>query len=243
MFRALGALCFAILFLIFSTPLMGVEWLYRKINKKKADLSSLRIVQWAFKVIIQICGTEVEVIGQENIPENQPVLYVGNHRSYFDVIIAYSLCESRTGFIAKDALEKIPLLRIWMRRLYCLFLDRENPRDGLRVILAAVDHIKHGVSVFVFPEGTRAKTDDMGTFKEGTFKIATKTDCLIVPVAFTNTDDILERHMPFVRKTRVILHYGRPIDPKELDPEQKKHIGAYAQKVIADMLSADKERL
>ncbi len=243
MFRALAAILFAIFFLIFSTPLMGLEWLYRKINKKKADLSSLRIVQWAFDVIIAICGTDVVVLGEENIPEHRPVLYVGNHRSYFDVIIAYSLCKSRTGFIAKDTLEQIPLLNVWMRRLYCLFLDRSNPRDGLRVILAAIDLIKRGISVFVFPEGTRAKSDEMGVFKEGTFKIASKTGCLIVPVAFTNTDDILERHMPFVKKTRVVIRYGKPIDPSSLDAEQKKHIGAYTQKVIADMLAKDKALL
>ncbi len=152
MLRAIMALLFAFLFLVVGIPVLGIEWLYGKINKKGAELSSLRIVQWAFSTIIGICGTDVIVKGAENIPAEEAVVYVGNHRSIFDVVIGYTHCPGLTGFIAKDNLEKIPLLRVWMRRLHCLFLDRTNPRDGLRVILAAIDDIKRGISIFVFPE-------------------------------------------------------------------------------------------
>ena len=239
MLRLLLALLFAIAFLILGCPILGIEWLYAKINKKAADLSSLRIVQWAFQTIIAICGTKVIVKGAEHLPADEPVLYIGNHRSIFDVIIGYTHCPSRTGFIAKDTLGKVPLLNVWMKRLYCLFLDRNNPRDGLQVILAAIDDIKHGISIYVFPEGTRTKTGEMAPFKEGTFKIATKTGCSIIPVAISNTEDILRNHIPFVKPTTVVFHYGEPMDPNRLDADQKKHIGAYTQSVIANMLAED----
>ncbi len=241
MLRAIMALLFAFLFLVVGIPVLGIEWLYGKINKKGAELSSLRIVQWAFSTIIGICDTDVIVKGAENIPAEEAVVYVGNHRSIFDVVIGYTHCPGLTGFIAKDNLEKIPLLRVWMRRLHCLFLDRTNPRDGLRVILAAIDDIKRGISIFVFPEGTRTKTGQMAPFKEGTFKISTKTGCAIIPVAITGTDEILRNHMPFVKKTTVVFHYGKPIYPDQLEADQKKHIGAYTQSVIADMLSEEKD--
>lgn len=241
MIRALGTLLFAVLFLVVGSPLLGVEWLYRKINKKGADLSSLRIVQWAFKVIIDICGTNVVVIGEENVIDDVPVLYIANHRSIFDVIIGYSRCPSRTGFIAKNSIEQVPILRLWMRRLYCLFLDRSNPRDGLRVVLTSIEYIKKGISIFVFPEGTRTRDGEMAPFKEGTFKIANKTDCPIIPVAFSNTEEIFEGHFPWIKKATVVIHYGEPIYPATFAPEDKKHIGAYTQKVIANMLSEDKD--
>jgi 1-acyl-sn-glycerol-3-phosphate acyltransferase len=242
MIRTIGAFAFAILFLIFSIPLMGIEWLYSKINRKAADASSLRLVQWAFRVILDICGTEIIVLGEEHVPQDTAVLYIGNHRSIFDAIIGYSRCPSRTGFIAKNNLEQLPLLRVWMRRLYCLFLDRDNPRDGLRVILTAIEYIKQGISIYVFPEGTRTKTGEMAAFKEGTFKIATKTDCPIIPVAFSNTEEVFEKHFPIIRKTKVVVHYGEPIYPDRLEAAQKKHIGAYTQNIIADMLSSDQEK-
>lgn len=240
MIRALGALLFAVLFLVLGFPLLGVEHLYRRFNKKGADLSSLRIVQWAFDVIIQICGTDVIVKGEENVIDDAPVLYIANHRSIFDVIIGYARCPSRTGFISKDSIEKVPILRLWMRRLYCLFLDRNNPRDGLRVVLTSIEYIKKGISIFVFPEGTRTRNGEMSPFREGTFKISTKTNCPIIPVAFSNTEQIFEGHFPWIKKATVVVHYGEPIYPATLSPEEKKHIGAYTQNVIANMLAEDK---
>ena len=73
-------------------------------------------------------------------------------------------------------------------------------------------------------------------FKEGSFKIAEKSGCPIIPMAITNSADVLEAHMPRVKKAHVIVEYGKPIYPNELDKEQKKKIGAYCQNVIAEML-------
>ncbi len=241
MLRTILAALFAFLFLVLGLPVLGIEWLYRKINKKGADLSTLRIVQWALSVITTISGVNVIVEGAQNIPDDEAVVYIANHRSIFDVIIGYTHCPGLTGFIAKNNLEKVPVLRVWMRRVHCYFLDRSNPRDGLRVILSAIEDIKRGISIFVFPEGTRTKTGEMLPFKEGTFKMATKTGCAIIPVAITGTDEILRNHIPFIRKTTVVFHYGTPIYPDQLEADQKKHIGAYTQSVIADMLERDKD--
>lgn len=241
MIRTIGAIVFVVLFLVLSLPVLGLEWLYAKINKKGADITSLRIVQWAFQMVLTICGTKVIVKGEENVISNVPVLYIGNHRSYFDIVIGYSRCPNLTGFISKDTFKKIPILRTWMERLYCLFLDRSNTRDGLRVVLTAIDYIKRGISIYVCPEGTRTRTGEMAPFKEGTFKIATKTGCPIIPVAFSNTDDIFEKHIPWIKKTTVVIHYGEPIYPDSLEGDDKKHIGAYTQQAIARMLEEDKE--
>lgn len=241
MLRTILAALFAFLFLVLGLPVLGIEWLYRKINKKGADLSTLRVVQWALSVITTISGVNVIVEGAQNIPDDEAVVYIANHRSIFDVIIGYTHCPGLTGFIAKNNLEKVPILRVWMRRVHCYFLDRSNPRDGLRVILSAIEDIKRGISIFVFPEGTRTKTGEMLPFKEGTFKMATKTGCAIIPVAITGTDEILRNHIPFIRKTTVVFHYGTPIYPDQLEADQKKHIGAYTQSVIADMLERDKD--
>ena len=87
MIRVILALLFAILYLILGIPVLFVEWLIGKRNPHAADISQLRMVQWAFRVILFICGTKVTVIGEENVPTDEPVLYIGNHRSYFDIII------------------------------------------------------------------------------------------------------------------------------------------------------------
>lgn len=244
MLRAILALLFAILYLIIGIPVLFVEWIIGKFNRQAADISQLRMVQWAFRVILFICGTKLTIIGEENVPKDQPVLYIGNHRSYFDIIITYSRCPRLTGYVAKDSMKKVPLLSTWMTRLHCLFINRSDVKEALKTILAGIDNIKNGISMCIFPEGTRNKTDDlMLPFKEGSFKIAEKSGCPIIPMAITNSADVLEAHMPRVKKTHVIVEYGTPIYPNELDKEQKKKIGAYCQNVIAEMLEKNKDMI
>jgi 1-acyl-sn-glycerol-3-phosphate acyltransferase len=233
-----------IAYLVLTIPVLLVEWIIGKFSPMTKDISSLRMVQAIFKFILWITGAKVTVIGEENVPKDQAVLYIGNHRSYFDIIITYARCPRLTGYIAKKDMEKVPLLRTWMRRLHCLFIDRENVKEALKTILAGIDNVKNGISMCIFPEGTRNKTDDlMLPFKEGSFKIAEKSGCPIIPMAITNSADVLEAHMPRVKKAHVIVEYGKPIYPNELDKEQKKKIGAYCQDVIAEMLEKNKSMI
>ena len=160
MIRLIFVALFVVLFLIIGIPVLGIEWLIGKVSKKTMDYSSLRLVQWAFNMIIKLAGIELTVIGEENISEG-PVLYIGNHRSFFDIVITYARCKNLTGYIAKKEMLSIPLLRTWMKRLYCLFLDRENPKEGLKTILQAIDYVKHGISICIFPEGTRNKGEEL----------------------------------------------------------------------------------
>lgn len=236
---------FVVLFLIVSLPIQGVEWILRKFKRQAADLSSLRIVQWAFKVIIFLSGVKLTVIGEEHVPKDEAVLYVPNHQSFFDIIITYARCPGLTGYVAKESTRKVPLLNIWMKRLYCLFLDRNDLKKGLKTILTGVEQMKNGISMCIFPEGTRNKHPEEGLmpFKEGSLKMAEKSGCAIIPVALTGTADILENHFPRIKSARVILEYGEPIRPETLSKEERKFLGAYTQKRIEEMLASSLERI
>lgn len=241
MLRIIITLIFVILYLILGIPVLFVEWIIGKFNPKAADTSQLKLVQWAFRVILFLCGTKLTVIGEENVPKDEPVLYIANHRSYFDIIITYSRCPRLTGYVAKDSMVKIPLLSTWMKRLHCLFINRDDVKEALKTILAGIDNIKNGISMCIFPEGTRNDSDEkMLPFKEGSFKMAEKTGCPIIPMALTNSAEILENHFPKVKPAHVILEYGAPIYPKELDKETKKKLGLHCQKVIEEMLAKNK---
>ena len=168
MIRLILVSLFLIIFLILSIPIMLVERVIKKFNKPAADISSLRIVQWAFKVILVFTGTKLTIIGEDRIPKDQAVLYVPNHQSYFDIVITYSRCPGLTGYVSKDFMERVPLLSNWMKHLYCLFLDRSDMKAGLKTILTGIDYIKNGISICIFPEGTRNPHPEDGLlpFKE-----------------------------------------------------------------------------
>lgn len=239
MIRIIMVALTVVLFLIFSVPLLGILGARDKEDPEGAQIKSLHIVQGVFRFILRLAGVTYEVQGLENIPADRAVLYVGNHRSYFDILIGYVTVPDLTGFVAKKEMERYYLLRDWMRNVNCLFLDRDNIKEGLKTILKGIEQVKKGISVWIFPEGTRSRNADrkeLLPFKEGSLKIAEKSGCPVIPVAMTGTADIFEKHIPFIRKSKVTVRYGKPIYLKELPPEQKKFAGAYTRDVIIKML-------
>ena len=239
MIRAIFGILFVVLYCIVSIPILLVETLIRKRWPLKAEMSMLRIVQGAFRILLRITGTTVTVKGLENIPEDEAVLFVGNHQSFFDIIISYSQMKTRCGYVAKDNLAHIPILSWNMRFLFCLFLNRDDLKQGLETIHRAIDYIHSGISVFIFPEGTRNKSGDetcLGEFHKGSFKIAQRTGCKIIPVSFNNTASIFERQFPRVSREHVVVEYGKPVAYGDLTRDEQRHIDTYFRDILTEMI-------
>lgn len=235
MIRFIIVVLFVILFLVLSIPLLAAEWILGRFHKDLKSRSSLAIVNWAFRCVAFLSGTRVIVRGQENIPADTAVLYAANHRSFYDIILTYPLACRPTGYIAKIETAKIPLLSSWMRLLNCLFLDRKDIRQGMKTILAATEKAKTGISIFIFPEGTRNRMPDTFLpFHEGSFKIAEKAGVPIVPVTINNSGAVFEDHFPKIKRATVIIEYGKPIYLNALSKEERKGIGGRVQKIITD---------
>ena len=225
MIRTILTVLFVILYCVVSIPVLIVETIIRKFNPMAAEMSMLHIVQGAFKIVLLITGTKVTTLGYENVPDDEAVLFVGNHLSFFDTIISYSQMKTRCGYIAKDNLAHIPILSWNMRFLFCLFLDRSDLKQGLETIRKAIDYVKNGISVFIYPEGTRNKgTDPLLEFHSGSFKIAEKTGCPIVPVCITNSNKVFEDQLPKIKRTTVYVEYLPAIDTTNLTKEEKKEL-------------------
>lgn len=241
MIRFLLVTAILIVFLIAAIPLMIAEILTGRFNRHRREVHSLAAVRWIFRVMLKTAGVTITVEGRENIPADTAVLYVGNHRSYFDILVGYVTVPGLVGFVAKKEMERIPLLSTWMKLVNCLFLDRSNLKEGLKTILAGIAQVRRGVSVWIFPEGTRNTGEDplnMIPFKEGSLKIAEKSGCPVVPVALSGTAEIFERQFPRMRPSHVIITFGKPFLMKELPPEEKKFPGAYTEKQIKAMLES-----
>ena len=236
MIRLLLIVIFLILFAIFSIPMYLIQFIVGKINPDMQFRVAQSVTRNAFKIILFLAGTKKTILGLNNVPKDEAVLYVANHRSYFDIVMAYSTLKTKTSFVAKKEIGKVPCIRTWMRYMKCLFLDRENVREGLKTILQGIEQLKEGYSIFIMPEGTRNKEKDMLEFREGSFKLAEKAGCAIIPVAMTNVDKIYEAHAPFVRRAHVTIKYGEPIYMNQLSLEEKKRIGSYTREVIKNML-------
>lgn len=228
---------YLIFVMIISLPLYPVVYFTGKSDKMKMHKLSQKIVRHFLKRLLWISGVKVNVSGLSNIPENEAVLYVANHRSYFDILLGYTTVPTPTSFVAKKEMLRVPCISRWMKFLSCLFLDRENVREGLKTILQGIEQLKEGYSVFIMPEGTRNQENEMLPFHEGSFKLAEKSGCAIIPVAMTHTDDVFEKHIPWIRSTEVSIVYGKPVYMNTLEKEEKKFIGAKVRGIIEEMLA------
>ncbi|MGN0168643.1 MAG: lysophospholipid acyltransferase family protein [Acetatifactor sp.] len=235
MIRFIIIVLYLVLYLILSLPVLLVEWIIGKKNPGLKDRSSKALVGWGFRCISVLSGTKLIVKGQENIPTDTAVLYVGNHRSFFDVVLTLSLFPRITGYVAKKEMNHVPILRLWMKNIHCLFLDRENIKEGLKTILAGVEEVKNGCSLCIFPEGTRNKVNDSFLpFHEGSFKIAEKGKVPVVPMVIVNSAAIFEDHLPKVKKATVIISFEKPIYLEELDKDTRKSLSTYVGGIISD---------
>lgn len=236
MIRLILIVLFLIVFFLLSIPVFLIEWIIGKFNMDARHKSSRFIVAGAFRVCLFIAGVKIDAHGVENIPSNGSCLFVGNHVGFFDILVSYVKINKVVGFVAKKEMRKFPFLNIWMYYINCLFLDRKNIKEGLKTILKGVEQLKSGVSIFIFPEGTRSKDGKMLPFKEGSLKMGEKSNRPIIPVAISGSADILENHFPIIRKGKVTIQFGSPIIASEMEKEDKKFLGAYVQKKIQTML-------
>lgn len=224
---------------ILTLPILLICYIISKKNFNKSRTFVVNIAKIWAKGCLFFGGVRVNVIGKENIP-NDAVLFVGNHRSLYDIPVFYAKTPKEVGFVAKLEMKKIPIMRIWMEILGCLFLDRKDVRAGLKTILQGIEYIKNGGSLFICPEGTRSHSDVMGEFKEGSLKLAEKSGCPIIPVAFIGTDNRFEKNKFGVKPGKCSIAFGKPIYIKELDLNDRKFLGQYVRKQIQKLIDDNK---
>ena len=181
-------------------------------NKEKLELID-RFILKCTKKLVKISGADVTVTGTENVPSDEPVLYVSNHQGNMDIPLLYSTAPQTMAFVAKKEMEKIPLLGYWMKERGCVFIDRENARNSLKAINEAIQNLKLGHSMAVFPEGTRSKSSQVGDFKAGSLRIAIKSGVKVIPVSIKDSYKLIEKKGKNT-PAKVSVHYSEPIDSK-----------------------------
>lgn len=233
-----------VLVLLLGLLVHAVTWVIGRFDPDACLRIRSGYVRNGLKLFWLAGGGKAEVIGLENIPADRAVLFVGNHRSLFDIVLAGKLIPEPVGFISKIELQKIPLLRLQMRDINCLFLDRKDDRQALKVILRAIELVRGGQSMFVFPEGTRSKQEGLILpFHAGSFKIATKAKAPVVPVTIVGMGDVLEDHFPRLKRAPVVIEFGEPIETASLSREEQKELPDRVRNLIVETYARNRERI
>ena len=188
------------------------------------ELVNKHIPHWS-RGILKVTGVFLSVEGLENIPKDTACVFVGNHRSYYDIPLLLASLDKPHGILAKEELEKIPLLNRWMKLLGCVFVQR-----------TAI--VESGKSFVIFPEGTRYKGEEggAGEFKAGAFRIAVKTGAPVVPVAITGARALFENNGNLCHPGSVHIKVLPPIRTAGMSKaEQKQLPDAVRQAILAQL--------
>ncbi len=166
--------------------------------------------RWAKKVL-RISGIKLKLEGLENIDINETYVFVSNHSSLYDIPVLQASLPVNFRIIYKKELEKIPVFGWGLKKSPYIGIVREDPRLSMKSIEAAIESIKMGDSVLIYPEGTRTPDGNLQEFKRGAFMLAGKSGKPIVPIAIIGTFPILANGIGGIKPAEVIVKIGEPI--------------------------------
>ena len=175
-----------------------------------------RFVQKFCSVILKLSGIRIVAKGKENIPAEEPVVFIGNHQSMMDVAVMLHEVDRPLGFLAKAELSKIGLVRKWILGIGSVFIERGEIRKGLEAIIQSAKVVKSGHALAVYPEGTRTRDGSMGEFKAGSMKIASKGGACIVPVAIRGAFEVMPPNKIWFYKGTIEVDFLPPISAEEV---------------------------
>lgn len=222
-------LLYSLIYLVYY-KILGILGLH----EKRKQAVQRWVARWS-RSLIKIAGGHVEIEGIEHLNTCENVLFVSNHQSYFDILLLLGFIPKEKAFIAKIETKKVPILRTWMGLIDCIFMDRKDVRQSLQAILKGIEYLQKGHSLVIFPEGTRSKSSKMNSFKNGSMKLATKSNVWIIPITLDGSYKFFEeknRIQP--ASVKVIIH--PPIDPSRLLEEQRKHLAKDLQMQIEEKI-------
>jgi len=179
-------------------------------------------VGWA-RLLIKMVGCKVTVTGRENIPHRGGLCFVSNHGSIFDIALFLAYARRPFGFVAKKELLFIPFLNIWIYMLGGLFMDRKNFRKAMKTMNAGIERIKKGWAMIIFPEGHRSRGRGLLPFHPGSFKLATQSRAVIVPVALKGTWEVFEKSYR-VNPGPVSVTFCKPVNTADIPAEDRKQV-------------------
>lgn len=205
--------------------------------EKKERLVHKVTTTWS-NAILKVAGVKVTVHGLENLPKDKNVLFIGNHQGNFDIPIYIAKIPGLKGFVSKIEVQKIPGLSTWMKHLHCIFMDRSNLRKSGEAIIEGIKTLKSGHSLVIFPEGTRSKGDNMGEFKAGSFKLATKSKVPIVPITMSGSYKVMEINKKkwIIKPANIDLYIHPAIETANLTKEELDILPQKVYEIIGSKL-------
>lgn len=217
-------------------------WYIQLIVKKDYHKGMRKLNRFASafaKNILTLTGSTFEFKGQDLVPQETSVLFVGNHQSNFDIVALLAASPKPLGFITKEEIKKIPALSTWATGIGSKYIPREETKKTLEVVIETIKFLKtHNHGMLVFPEGTRSIDGKVGSFKPGSLKIATKSGAVLVPFAVQGTRNIMRKGSKILYPTHITVEFLAPYSPEQLKTMNTVELAKEIEETVRMKVSA-----
>ena len=216
--------------IIFSTTILAIAAV-----RSTSGIIDPLIRLWA-TILVKAAGIDLHAEGTELVDRHQRYILIANHSSYFDIPCLFAAIPQPIRFMAKISLFKIPIFGWAMLRSGFIPIDRKNRRTAVKSFEMAVDRIRKGNTIVVFPEEGRSRTREMRPFQRGGFLLAIRSGLPILPIAIDGTYDVMRAGATKIRPGRVTLRVGKVIPTEGRSVRQKEQLAEEARAQILAML-------
>ena len=190
--------------------------------------------RWWGWVIIRVLLLPVKVEGRENLQSGQSYVFVSNHQGAFDIFLIYGFLQRNFKWMMKRQIRNIPLVGLACEASHQIFVDKRGPSKIKETYTKARATLKDGMSLVVFPEGSRSFTGHMGVFRRGAFMLADELQLPVAPLTINGSFNVMPRmrDMHFVNWHPLTLTIHKPIVPVGQGAENIKHLEQESYQVV-----------
>jgi len=223
-------------------------WIYVLVTVPTMGLLALIIRKhfWAViwcKGLLFLLGIRIKAFFQEKLPAERVYVFMCNHQSQLDIPVLEKVLEPyNIRFLAKKSLFQIPFFGWGIKALGYVPIEREETKKGLQSLYVCIERLKQGISLVIFPEGTRSIDGKLLPFKSAPFIVPIKTKTPVVPVAIKGTKDILPKGKLWfsLKRKEVKVYVGRAISTENFSLKQRKELSQIVRKEIENFLNEEK---
>ena len=193
--------------------------------------------RWWGRAVCFLFFVKVEIEGLDRVDPKRSYVILANHQSVFDIFVIYGWLPNLFKWIMKAELRRIPFVGKACEAAGHIFLNRANPVATLHSIEKAERQLINGLSVVIFPEGTRTHTGNIGTFKKGAFYIAADLNLPILPVSISGAFERMPRSSFLIKPGTIRLCFHAAINVSGYLPDSTSELLKHTHDLIASELS------
>ena len=219
------------------TVVLGTLSLASSLGDRRGHLAHRCARAWSW-LILATTGVSVEVRGLAQLVPRKTYIFVSNHQSIYDIPVIFASLPYQLRIIAKDSLGRFPFLGWHLRRTGHLLVDRRNPdRTGILRRWKAL--VEQGLSLIIFPEGTRSASGRVGVFKAGSFLLAIEARLPVVPLSVDGTRRVMRKGELTTRPGHATLVVHAPIDTSGLTVADARALAQQVREIVSGSTTSD----